>query len=124
MLCSSLHLLCAVCDNLTRGCFERGGLDCVWAEGLLRSLVHCSNVAAVSRRLDTLAKVLPVVVGALSSNPLDFTSGTSEGSQSIQPCVFNMYIENNTRVRREVISLLVLNSISHEFAALTRKISS
>ena len=71
-----------------------------------------------------LAKVLPVVVGALSSNPLDFTSGTSEGSQSIQPCVFNMYIENNTRVRREVISLLELNSISHEFAALTRKISS
>ena len=74
---------CAVCDNFTSDCFERGGLDCAWAQGLLHALVHCSNVAPVSWRVDALAKVLPVVVGALSSNPFVFTSSTSEGSRSL-----------------------------------------
>ena len=50
----SRHLLCTVCDDFASGWLERGSLDCAWAEGFLRSLIHGSNVAAVSRCLDAL----------------------------------------------------------------------
>ena len=81
MFCPPLHLFASVCDNVAGGGLEGCNLGGAWTKVFLHAIIHGANVATNSRELNTLAKVQPIVIGAVLSNPLGIIAGSPECSE-------------------------------------------
>ena len=81
MFCPPVHLFASVCDNVTSGGMERCNLGGAWTKGFLHAIIHGMNVATVSRELNTMTKVQPIVIGTASGNLLGIVPGFPEYSK-------------------------------------------
>ena len=81
VFCQPHHLFASVCDNVTGGGLEGCNLGGTWTEGFLHAIRHGTNVAAVSRVLNTLTKAQPTFIGTASRNLLGIIPGFPECSK-------------------------------------------
>ena len=80
MLHPSIHLLALVSDDFPSGGFEGGRLALRWTQCLLDAIIHPSDVARCSSRLDRLTQLCPVLVDAAPGN-VDLAPGSPEHLQ-------------------------------------------
>lgn len=63
--------------------FKDAILMALGAVGFFHALKHCTDVAVVSRELNALIEVQPVVIGAVTSNSLGIIPGLPECSKCL-----------------------------------------